>query len=57
MAEENLVRKAIEMVAEGKVDDAIKILLKSLRENDDWSVRSYSAQILGELSKVISWHY
>ncbi|MHA1798705.1 MAG: HEAT repeat domain-containing protein [Candidatus Helarchaeota archaeon] len=52
MAEENLVRKAIEMVAEGKVDDAIKILLKSLRENDDWSVRSYSAQILGELSKI-----
>ena len=52
MTEENLVRKAIEMVAEGKVNDAIKILLKSLRENADWSVRSYSAQILGELGKI-----
>ena len=52
MTEENLVRKAIEMVAEGKVNDAIKILLKSLRENNDWSVRSYSAQILGELGKI-----
>ena len=52
MTEENLVRKAIEMVAEGRVNEAIKILLKSLRENDDWSVRSYSAQILGELGKI-----
>ncbi len=52
MAEENLVRKAIEMVAEGNVNDAVKILIKSLKENSDWSVRSYSAQILGELGKI-----
>ena len=54
MSEENLVRKAIEMVAEGNVNEAVKILIKSLKENTDWSVRSYSAQILGELGKIPS---
>jgi len=52
MTEENLVRKAIEMVADGKVNEAVKILMISLKENSDWSVRSYSAQILGELGKI-----
>ncbi|NHI91113.1 MAG: HEAT repeat domain-containing protein [Candidatus Lokiarchaeota archaeon] len=52
MPDENLVRKAIEMVAEGNISEAIKVLLKSLKENTDWSVRSYSAQILGELGKI-----
>lgn len=49
--EENLVRKAIELVAEGDSENAIKILLTSLKD-EDWSIRSYSAQILGELGKI-----
>ncbi len=49
--EENLVRKAIELVAEGETKKAIEVLLASL-SNPDWSIRSYSAQILGELGKI-----
>ncbi|MFX0135969.1 MAG: HEAT repeat domain-containing protein [Candidatus Hodarchaeota archaeon] len=49
--EENLVRKAIELVAEGETKKAIEVLLASL-DNPDWSIRSYSAQILGELGKI-----
>ncbi|NVM01227.1 MAG: HEAT repeat domain-containing protein [Candidatus Helarchaeota archaeon] len=49
--EENLVRKAIELVAEGETKKAIEVLLASLA-NPDWSIRSYSAQILGELGKI-----
>ncbi|MHA1298631.1 MAG: HEAT repeat domain-containing protein [Candidatus Helarchaeota archaeon] len=50
-AEENLVRKAIELVAEGETKQAIEVLLTSLK-HADWSIRSYSAQILGELGKI-----
>lgn len=49
--EQNLVRQAIEYVAEGKTDEAIKCLVEAL-DNDDWSVRSYAAQILGEIGKM-----
>ncbi len=49
--EENLVRRAIELVAEGQTKEAIEVLLKSLK-HEDWSIRSYSAQILGELGKI-----
>lgn len=49
--EENMVRKAIELVAEGETKQAIEVLLTSLK-HEDWSIRSYSAQILGELGKI-----
>ncbi|MHA1379222.1 MAG: HEAT repeat domain-containing protein [Candidatus Helarchaeota archaeon] len=45
------VRKAIELVAEGKTKQAVEVLLSTL-QNEDWSIRSYSAQILGELGKI-----
>lgn len=52
MTEEmNPVKKAISLVADGKNDIAIDILIEAL-DHDDWSVRSYAAQILGELGKI-----
>ncbi len=49
--EKNPVKKAINLVAEGKAELAIDILLNAL-DDEDWSVRSYAAQILGELGKI-----
>jgi HEAT repeat protein len=51
--EKNPVKEAISLVADGKNELAIDILIKAL-EHADWSVRSYSAQILGELGKISS---
>ena len=47
----NPVKKAISLVADGKNDIAIDILVEAL-DHADWSVRSYAAQILGELGKI-----
>lgn len=47
----NPVKKAISLVADGKNDIAINILMEAL-DHADWSVRSYAAQILGELGKI-----
>ena len=47
----NPVKKAISLVADGKNDVAIDILIEAL-DHTDWSVRSYAAQILGELGKI-----
>jgi HEAT repeat protein len=49
--EKTPVKKAIGLVAEGKAEPAIEILLNAL-DDADWSVRSYAAQILGELGKI-----
>ncbi|MHA1315424.1 MAG: HEAT repeat domain-containing protein [Candidatus Helarchaeota archaeon] len=49
--EQNLVKQAIEFVAEGNTQEAIACLIEALN-NDDWSIRSYAAQILGEIGKV-----
>lgn len=49
--DKNPVKKAISLVAEGKAEPAIEILLNAL-DDEDWSVRSYAAQILGELGKI-----
>jgi HEAT repeat protein len=51
MSEKNPVKKAISLVADGKHSMAIDILIEAL-DHTDWSVRSYSAQILGELGKI-----
>jgi len=51
MSEKNPVKKAISLVADGKHADAIDILIEAL-DHADWSIRSYSAQILGELGKI-----
>ena len=51
MDEKNPVKKAISLVADGKHEIAIDILIEAL-DHADWSVRSYSAQILGELGKI-----
>ncbi len=51
MSEKNPVKKAISLVADGKHSMAIDILIEAL-DHADWSVRSYSAQILGELGKI-----
>ncbi len=51
MNEKNPVKKAISLVADGKHEAAIDILIEAL-DHADWSVRSYSAQILGELGKI-----
>ncbi|MHA1311261.1 MAG: HEAT repeat domain-containing protein [Candidatus Helarchaeota archaeon] len=48
---DNPVRKAIAYIAENNTDGAIKILLETLH-HEDWSVRSYAAQIIGELGKI-----
>ncbi len=47
----NPVKRAISLVAEGKNDTAVQILMEAL-DHADWSVRSYAAQILGELGKI-----
>lgn len=47
----NPVRKAIAYIAENNLDRAIEILLETLH-HEDWSVRSYAAQIIGELGKI-----
>ena len=49
--EKNPVKKAISLVADGKHAEAIDILVDAL-DHADWSVRSYSAQIVGELGKI-----
>ena len=49
--EKNPVKEAISLVAEGKNNQAINLLIEAL-DHADWSVRSYSAQILGELGKI-----
>ncbi|MHA1264366.1 MAG: HEAT repeat domain-containing protein [Candidatus Helarchaeota archaeon] len=49
--EMNPVKKAISLVADGQNDEAVDILIDAL-DNEDWSVRSYAAQILGELGKI-----
>ena len=49
--EKNPVKKAINLVADGDHESAINILLEAL-DHEDWSVRSYAAQILGELGKI-----
>ncbi|HUY01232.1 MAG TPA: HEAT repeat domain-containing protein [Candidatus Deferrimicrobium sp.] len=49
--EKNPVKEAISLVAEGKNELAIDMLIKAL-DHADWSVRSYSAQILGELGRI-----
>ncbi|MFX1297102.1 MAG: HEAT repeat domain-containing protein [Promethearchaeota archaeon] len=51
MNEKNPVKKAIGLVADGKHESAIDILIDAL-DHTDWSVRSYSAQIIGELGKI-----
>jgi len=51
MSEKNPVKKAISLVADGNHSMAIEILIEAL-DHIDWSVRSYSAQILGELGKI-----
>ncbi len=51
MNEKNPVKKAISLVADGKHAEAIDILVDAL-DHADWSVRSYSAQIIGELGKI-----
>lgn len=49
--DKNPVKKAINLVADGDHESAIEILLGAL-DHEDWSVRSYAAQILGELGKI-----
>ncbi|MHA1229009.1 MAG: HEAT repeat domain-containing protein [Candidatus Helarchaeota archaeon] len=48
---DNPVRKAIAYIADNNAEEAIKILLETLH-HEDWSVRSYAAQIIGELGKI-----
>jgi len=48
---DNPVRKAIAYIAENNSKAAIEILLETLK-HEDWSVRSYAAQIIGELGKI-----
>ncbi|MBD3230580.1 MAG: hypothetical protein GF329_20540 [Candidatus Lokiarchaeota archaeon] len=47
----NPVRRAIAYIAENDIDSAVRILLETLH-HEDWSVRSYAAQIIGELGKI-----
>ena len=45
------MKKAIAYIAENNSKAAVKILLETLH-HEDWSVRSYAAQIIGELGKI-----
>ena len=47
----NPVRKAIAYIAENNGKAALEILKETLK-HEDWSIRSYAAQIIGELGKI-----